>query len=192
MKVIVTGGIGSGKSIALDYFKNVGFWCVKADDVAHELLADEKVKATAVELYGTDILKNNAIDRKTFGKYFFADKSKKLKYEAVVHPMIQKSILAMSAQHTRLAVEIPLLYEVMQQNPDAYKTFDWVIAIEAQQDIIMERILKRDNRNEKQIEQIIGAQVDANKRMEIADVVFINEQSVQALHNKIKNWLEER
>lgn len=73
--IVLTGGIGSGKSTIASFLKLYGYEVVCADSIAHTIL-DQSTKEV-VEIFGKEILENNRINRKRLGEIVFNDKKRK-------------------------------------------------------------------------------------------------------------------
>ena len=73
--IVLTGGIGSGKSTIASFLKLYGYEVVCADSIAHTLL-DQSAKEIT-EIFGNEILENNKINRKKLGEIVFSNKKSK-------------------------------------------------------------------------------------------------------------------
>ena len=95
MLIGLTGGIGSGKSLAGDFFKSKNIDVIDADDLAHNAL-DRKGEGYKkfLDIFGETFLdENSEIDRKALRKYIFQNPEMKNKLEEIVHPIVQNGIL---------------------------------------------------------------------------------------------------
>ncbi len=135
LAVAITGGIGAGKSTALECFRRHGAATVSSDDIVHHLLAtDPEVKRALVERLGEDILgAGGAPDREKIAIRVFNDRPALDFLERLLHPLVSREYMAWREQLGALAdppavcvTEVPLLFEV-----GAEKRFDQVIAITA-------------------------------------------------------------
>ena len=95
MLVGLTGGIGSGKSLAGDFFKSKKIDVIDADDLAYIALAKEgKGYKNFLDVFGKTFLDENfEIDRKALREYIFKNPEMKNKLESIVHPIVQDGIL---------------------------------------------------------------------------------------------------
>jgi dephospho-CoA kinase len=133
--VAITGGIGAGKSTALDAFRAHGAATVSSDQIVHHLLAtDEGVRDALVERLGPEILgEDGRPDRARIARAVFGDARQLAWLEALLHPLVSREYLTWREQLARLdqppmvcVTEVPLLYEV-----DAQDRFDKVVVITA-------------------------------------------------------------
>ena len=133
--VAITGGIGAGKSTALECFRRHGAATVSSDEIVHHLLAtDPEVGRTLVERFGEEILgEDGAPDRELVGKRVFADPEALDFLEKLLHPLVSREYMTWREQLAQLpnppdvcVTEVPLLYEV-----GAESRFDKVVVITA-------------------------------------------------------------
>ena len=133
--VAITGGIGAGKSTALDAFRAQGAATVSSDEIVHHLVAaDEAVRDALVERLGPDILgEDGRPDRSRIADAVFGDPKQLAWLEALLHPLVSREYLTWREQLAQLddpprvcVTEVPLLYEVGSQD-----RFDKVVVITA-------------------------------------------------------------
>ncbi len=135
LAVAITGGIGAGKSTALESFRRHGAATVSSDEIVHHLLAtDPKVKAALVERLGEEILGDDGDpDRERIALRVFRDREALDFLEKLLHPLVSREYMAWREQLAKLpnppqvcVTEVPLLYEV-----GAETRFDKVVVITA-------------------------------------------------------------
>ena len=133
--VAITGGIGAGKSTALECFRRHGAATVSSDEIVHHLLAtDPDVKQKLVERLGEEILgDDDAPDRERIAIRVFKDRDALEFLEKLLHPLVSREYMAWRDQLAALpnppavcVTEVPLLYEV-----GADERFDKVVVITA-------------------------------------------------------------
>ena len=190
MLIGLTGGIGSGKSLAGDFFKSKNIDVIDADDLAHNAL-DRKGEGYKkfLDIFGETFLdENSEIDRKALRKYIFQNPEMKNKLEEIVHPIVQNGILNFINNSNSIyrIIIVPLITET---NSSSF--YDRVLAIDCKKEIQIERASKRDNSNEEQILKIIQSQASSEDRNKIAnDVVENNDtkdeflMSLEDIHKK--------
>jgi dephospho-CoA kinase len=190
MRVIaLTGGIGSGKSLAAEYFADLGALVIDADQLARAAIERgstgfDEVVAT----FGDSILKNGDINRRALGELIFKDPNLKVNLENIIHPWIRKqfdeAVASLKADQT-LVYEIPLLFETKAQD-----RFDIVITIEASLENRITR-LRAKGLHISEIESRIAAQATREQRESIADFLIENDESSDELLRKVENIWEE-
>jgi dephospho-CoA kinase len=133
--VAITGGIGAGKSAALDAFRRHGAATVSSDEIVHHLLAnDDLVRDALVERLGDGVLgADGRPDRSRIAAVVFQDPEKLAFLEGLLHPLVSREYLQWREQLARLpepprvcVTEVPLLYEV-----GADERFDRVVVLTA-------------------------------------------------------------
>ena len=183
MLIGLTGGIGSGKSLAGDFFKSKKIDVIDADDLAHNAL-DIKGEGYKkfLDIFGETFLdENSEIDRKALRKYIFQNPEMKNKLEEIVHPIVQNGILNFINNSNSIyrIIIVPLIAET---NSSSF--YDRVLAIDCKKEIQIERASKRDNSNEEQILKIVKSQASSEDRNKIAnDVVENNDTKDEFLMN---------
>ena len=186
MRVIgLTGGIGSGKSLAAEYFADLGALVIDADQLARAAIErGSKGFDEVVAMFGDSILKNGEIDRRALGELVFKDPTKKAALETIIHPWVRSefeaAVLSLSGNQT-LVYEIPLLFET-----GGADRFEIVITVEAQMDKRIER-LREKGLHLSEIEARIAAQASREERVSIADFVIENNGSKDYLLRQVEN-----
>jgi dephospho-CoA kinase len=187
----LTGGIGSGKSSVAHLFEKAGLKVLKADDVAKNIMATdaELQKLLKVE-FGDDVFKNEILQAdflatKVFGET--AEHRKNLKkLNSLVHPRVLdellKQINALAESGEKLiVVEIALLYEVGLED-----AFDYVITVDAPEDIRIQRTMERNKISEAEVRHRIAEQIPAEDKKARADFVIDNSKDFKTLENSVE------
>ena len=135
LAVAITGGIGAGKSTALECFRRHGAATVSSDEIVHHLLAnDPEVARMLVERFGEEILGGDGTpDRERIALRVFDDRDALDFLEKLLHPLVSREYMTWREQLAALpnppavcVTEVPLLYEV-----GADTRFDKVVVITA-------------------------------------------------------------
>jgi dephospho-CoA kinase len=172
LTVALTGGIGSGKSLAGEFFSELGAIVVDSDQLARDVIErgtpgfDEVLAA-----FGDEILTSGLIDRKKLGEIVFSDETKRKQLEAIVHPLIRTALDEIKNSSPRGSViinQIPLLAETGSRD-----RFDLVIAITSDVELRRSRLLVRGLAAH-EIEKRLAAQVQDAEREAIADYIITN------------------
>ena len=186
MRVIgLTGGIGCGKSLAAQYFAELGAIVIDADQLARAAIErgsdgfDE-----VVTLFGDSILKDGNIDRRALGELIFKDPAAKKQLESIIHPFVRREFeeaVASLKGGQVLVYEIPLLVET-----GAHERFDVVITVESEMENRVERLRGR-GMHISEIEGRIAAQATREQRIEVADFLIENDGSEDELLRQVEN-----
>lgn len=187
--VALTGGIGSGKSLAGDFFEELGAIVVDSDQLARDVI--ERGTPGFDELlaeFGDGILTDGLVDRKKLGEIVFADPEKRKKLESITHPRIREALDEVTKgapAHSVVINQIPLLAETGGKD-----RFDLVIAVTTALELRKERLVKRGLASY-EIEKRIAAQATDAEREAIADFIITNNSDKDSLLRQVeKLWTE--
>ena len=189
MKVIaLTGGIGAGKSTVAQFFSELGANVVDADHLAR--IAIERGSEGFDEViarFGEKILTHGDINRKALAEIVFSDPDAKKDLEAIIHPRVQKLFTQAIIDNeltVNLIYEIPLLVET-----DAARKFDFIVTVEADEDLRIERLLAR-GMFITDIKARLANQAPPQARIDIADAVIVNDGDEDHLLRQVENLWE--
>ncbi len=177
LKVGITGGIGSGKSIISKVFSSLGVGIYDADTRAKWLMSnDEKLKAGIISNFGEQAYTNNGeLNRAYLGSVVFSDPEKTKTINSLVHPRVgsdfENWIKNQSGNY--IVKEAALLIE-----SGSYKQLDKLILVTAPIDLRIKRVLKRDpQRTEETVRSIMDKQMKEEDMIPFADFVIDNSGS---------------
>ena len=178
LAVAITGGIGAGKSSALESFRRHGAATVSSDEIVHHLLrSDDDVKRALVDRFGAEVLDADGVpDRERIGHRVFRDRDALDWLEKLLHPLVSREYLQWREQLAALpnppavcVTEVPLLYEV-----GAETRFDKVVVITAPR-------LLREARGGTQKDDRETRLLPDREKAERADFVYTNTGSLDEL-----------
>ncbi len=174
LKIGITGGIGSGKSTVCRIFEVLGIPVYYADDRAKWLMRnDSKLMDGVKQLLGEkSYLENGELDRAYIASIIFNDKDKLEKMNALVHPAVWMDGERWNEEHKNAPYtlkEAALLFE-----SGGYQLMYKMITVYTPKEIRLERVLKRDNANKKEVLARMDKQMDDEKKMELSDYIIHN------------------
>jgi dephospho-CoA kinase len=181
----LTGGIGSGKSVAAQMFRAWGVEVIDADSLAREVVEPgQPALGDIAAHFGSELLTAEGyLDRAALRKVVFSNPEQKSWLENLLHPLIaellQRRLNATKSPYAIL--ESPLLLETEQ-----YKLVDRVIVIDVNKEIQIARSVRRDGSDEAVIRSIIASQIDRAGRIQRADDLVSNEEGLEQLREKIE------
>lgn len=187
--VALTGGIGSGKSAAGDFFEDLGAVVVDADQLARDVIErgtdgfDELVAT-----FGDEILTHGVLDRSKLGTIVFGNPEELKKLELIIHPRVSEAfaeIIEESPSDSVVIYQIPILVETAGR-----ERFDYVITVEASMETRISRLKARGMKGY-EIEARMKAQVSDADRAKIADAVFNNDGDYDQLLRQAENIYED-
>lgn len=184
MIVGLTGGIGSGKSAAANFFVELGVDLIDADDLAKNVLnKNSKGYELFINEFGEQYLDNDKnIDRDLLRKTIFNDSDKKNKLENIIHPQVRFGIeeFIKTSKSDYCIVVVPLIYETRSSS-----YYDRILVIDCDEEIQINRSAIRDNTENKEIKKIISKQASREERLSIADDVILNNRSLDSLKEEV-------
>ncbi|CAD7288154.1 Dephospho-CoA kinase [Campylobacter suis] len=184
---VVTGSIGSGKSTFVNLLKNAGFSVIDADLISHEML--ENSQNEVIKKFGSHILQNGKISRKKLGAIVFNDKAKLKELEKILHPKISAKIAMQSEileqQKKPFFVDIPLFFEGLGE-----KNFDKIIVVYAPENLLIERVMKRNDLDYETAQSRVQLQIDIEIKKQMADFVIDNSGDLENLKQQTQEFLK--
>lgn len=189
MKIIgVTGGVGAGKSTALNYLRDTyQARIILADLVGHEVMEPgEDAYEQIVLQFGTTILSEDSrIDRRILGSLVFADAEKLSILNQIVHPAVKKEILERIEQARLedvpyLVVEAALFLE---ENYDAFCDETWYIY--TNEELRRERLKASRGYSDERIDQIMASQKRHEEFAERCQFIIDNSGTEEETHRQI-------
>ena len=188
--VALTGGIGSGKSLAAEYFAACGAEVIDFDQIARDVVerGSEGFEEILVR-FGDEVLREGNLDRAKLAEIVFNDDIARKDLEAITHPKIRSAFDAYVAElepEAILVSQIPLLAESEHKYP-----FDFVVTVSASEETRRARLIQRGMKDY-QVTRRMKAQATDAQREAIADAVLMNEGSEDDLLRQVENLYEDR
>ena len=185
----LTGGIGSGKSVASDKFASLGITVVDADVASRTVVEPGKPALQEIEShFGSEIItEDGRLDRAKLREIIASDAEERKWLESVLHPRIGEQITKEISESTSpyTLFVAPLLLETNSQEMCAR-----VVVVDVPNDVQVERTAKRDKVPTDQVEQMVSAQMEREKRLEKADDVLLNTGTIEELEKKVEQLHE--
>lgn len=187
IRIGITGGIGSGKSLACSYFEKLGYNVIYADDIAKELYKTDKqlVKKLAA-VFGKEILDEKGnLSRENARKIIFTGKKNIKRVNAIVHPFVIKEI---DRRISRLKSRVVLIETAIMFESRYYTRNDYNVLIYANKSLRVKRVHERDGVPKASIEKLMKLQMPEKEKIMLADFVIKNNGSSKELFNNIKQF----
>ena len=186
--VALTGGIGSGKSLAGEYLAALGAIVVDSDQLARAVVErGTPAFDEIVERFGDEILKDGNLDRSKLGELVFSNPAARAELEAITHPRIREAldeIVASCDPEDVIVNQIPLLVETGGKD-----RFDYIISITAPLELRRERCIARGMKSY-EFEKRVAAQASDEERTAISNHVIDNAGDADALLRAIEELWE--
>jgi dephospho-CoA kinase len=185
--VAITGGIGAGKSEALAAFRRQGAATVSSDEIVHELLRRDEVRAKVVDRFGTGVVgPDGALDRGAVATVVFNDPEALAWLEQLLHPLVSSEYLLWRDQLAGLprpphvcVTEVPLLYET-----DAAERFDKVVVVTAPSGL-------RRARSDAAVAERERRLLPDREKVERADYAYANTGTLEELEEFVRSVMND-
>lgn len=179
--VVLTGGIGSGKSLVARLFADLGAEVIDTDVVARQLTAPGgQAMAPIRAAFGAEyVAADGSLDRPRMRATVFADPEARRRLEAILHPMIRDKVAAALAGSTAsyVLLVVPLFLETAAYGELA----DRVLVVDCMPAQQVARVARRDDLSEAMVAAMMAAQASREARLAEADDVIDNSGSPDAL-----------
>jgi len=190
MKIIgLTGGIGCGKTLVSDYFKELGTPVIDADIISRNLVSQGKPLLKKItQIFGKNILfGDSSLDRQALRQHIFNSPSDRKKLESLMHPAINDEIQDQIKQLQKtepktnyVIIVIPLLIETQQSYP-----IDRILVVDCDEAMQIKRVKQRDKSNNVDTIKIISSQCSPEQRLKEADDIVTNNTLIKNVYEQI-------
>jgi dephospho-CoA kinase len=191
-KIAITGGIGSGKSTAIDFFRKKGYPVFSCDEIYKEIIIRKPFIEKIREIFPSAV-QNDKIDKIELGKIVFFDERARNQLNALSHALIMSELndkmSEVNAQY--VFAEVPLLFEGEYQ-----KEFDMVIVVMREEEERIAAIQQRDHIQIEQIKSRMAVQFDYDKLKDnpslFGDNVYLvlNKGEIEVFENKLEEMFQ--
>lgn len=193
LRLGLTGGIGSGKSIVSRVLASLGAVVIDADVVAREVVdPGTPGLAAVVEAFGPAVLRpDGSLDREALGRVVFGDDEARARLSGILHPLIgaRSAELWAAAEQAGAEVlvhDVPLLVENHLEG-----MYDEVLVVDAPRDVQLDRLVRMRGMPLADAEQRIAAQAAPEVRLAAATRVLRNDGTVAELEAKVRALWDE-
>jgi dephospho-CoA kinase len=185
----LTGGIGAGKSTALDALERVGAAVLSTDRVVHELYESDELVRAVRDRFGDSVAPGGVIDRGALARRVFASEGDRAWLEGLLWPRVGLKMNEWRASVERLrdrpraaVVEVPLLFEA-----DMDDAFDATIAVIANEEL---RASRAGARGHEALAERSARQLTQQEKAHRATYVVVNDGTFEELEAKLSRVLE--
>lgn len=183
----LTGNYGTGKSLVLNAFKELGARTIDADSVVGELLKDKAVQEQLKHVLGNDAFdEHGKLIKHKVSEMIFRDESLRLSVEDILHPQVMKKIQEVidRAGEDMLVVEAALIFERNYQDM-YFKT----IAVYADEETALRRLEKKGVRRDEALKRIL-CQMPSEEKVKLSDFSIDNNGSVENTRRQVREIYE--
>jgi dephospho-CoA kinase len=190
MTVGLTGGIGSGKSLAARIFEMLGCPIFNSDETAKKVYFENHIQKEVIALLGPEsYLDKNHIDKQFIAKKIFSETALLHRLNAIIHPEVRKKFSQFVEENQGKVIikETALLFEA-----GLSKEVDKIILVTANTDLRIKRVIERDGITEKEVRNKMKAQLPDEEKLKLSDFVIYNNEKefvitqVISIYEKLK------
>ncbi len=185
----LTGGLGAGKSTALEALRDLGAEVLSSDSVVHELYGAPEVRDPVVSRWGATVMRDGAVDREAVARRVFGEPSERQWLEALLWPLVAQRVVAwrlrVSARRPApraVVVETPLLFEAGMDG-----AYDATVAVVSTEEVRRERAASRGHAL---VDERSARQLSQEEKARRATFAVHNDGSVEELEHKLSAILD--
>ncbi|WP_421919926.1 dephospho-CoA kinase [Marinifilum sp.] len=173
LKIGLTGGIGTGKSMVAEVFKLLQIPVYVSDmEAKHLMVQSNEIRNQLIEKFGTEVYHHDlSLNRKYLSGLIFNNPHALQDVNAIVHPVVRKHFQEWSEKQQSPFViqESAILFDT-----GLYKNFDKIICVTADEEIRIQRVMKRDGMDAKAVKGRMKNQLSESDKIEKSDFVIYN------------------
>ncbi|WP_165024690.1 dephospho-CoA kinase [Dysgonomonas sp. ZJ279] len=174
IKVGITGGIGSGKSIVTEIFSLCGIPVYIADVESKKLTATSpNIREKLIELFGNDLYDGTTLNKTLLASHIFTDKNKLEAVNHIIHPEVERNFrewVINNKKYPIVAKEAAILFESGLQG-----LVDKVIMVYTPLETRIQRTMDRDHVSREKVLERIQNQMPDEKKMKLSDFIVVND-----------------
>ncbi|MDF1571324.1 MAG: dephospho-CoA kinase [Bacteroidales bacterium] len=189
LKIGLTGGIGSGKTLVGSVFQELGVPVYEADKEARRLMeSDATVIAGVKGLFGEAAYAGGTLNRSYLADKVFGDDDLLTRLNDIVHPAVRKDFdrwTRRHATHAYVMEEAAILFE-----SGGAAAMDFTVFVKAEASVRINRVMERDQVTEAEVRKRMERQMNDQQKELLSDFVIYNDNDrmilpqIVDLHNK--------
>ena len=180
IKVGLTGGIGSGKSLVATIFQGLGVPVYHADLEARKFLDSDPVKARLKSDFGLEILDSDyKVDRRVLASKVFVSQERLQQLNAIIHPLVLNDFNQWCIQRSEQPYILHEAAIIFETGFD--KHFSNMILVSAPLEACIRRVMKRDGVDADQVRLRMNNQWELGLKESKADFIIVNDGAMMLL-----------
>jgi dephospho-CoA kinase len=188
--LVLTGGMGAGKSTAAQAFTEKGIFVLDADALVHALTGPGgKAVPALVDAFGpTFVSPETGLDRATMRDHVFQDPSARQRLEAIVHPLVAALALTRlaAAEGPYSVYMVPLWIERQGEDRAAWPAWAWrLLVIDLPESEQWQRVMRRSPMSSDTLAAILARQATRQQRLAVADYAIRNTGNPERLRASV-------
>lgn len=179
LKVGITGGIGSGKTLVASIFHTLGIPVYDADAAAKRLMnTSAEIREQIIRWFGKDTYKDQQLDRALLASTVFGDPEKLKQLNRIVHPVtIRDSQDWFAMQTAPYAIKEAAIF--FESGSDRY--VDYMIGVAAPEALRIRRTMERSHITEEQVRERMKQQMGEDEKMRRCHFVIDNSETASLI-----------
>ena len=184
----LTGNIGSGKSLAASYFKELGTYIIDADLISRQLVVPHQPAwEEIVDKFGNEYLNpDKTLNRSKLAVEVFQSDKKRHALEVILHHRVIAEEKKIYSDHQKIDPEAVVIIDsallIESQN---YKNVDKVIIVQSTQELQIQRVMNRDGESRASVKNRLKSQMSLEQKLNYADYVIDNTSSRDQLKSQV-------
>ncbi len=180
LKVGLTGGIGSGKTLVCSVLEKLGVAVYYADSEARRLMnSDPELEHQISGLFGNKAYEGGSLNREFLAQRVFKDKELLTRLNELVHPAVQKDFSRWASEQKPAFYVVEEAAILFESGSD--RNMDLTIGVFAEKELRVRRVMQRDGIARDQVRMRINSQMNEKEKMEKADIVIRNDGKLMIL-----------
>ncbi len=185
----LTGGIATGKSTVAKILREYSEFVIDADKIVHHLLKPKQLGYQRVIEQFPFVLRDGTLDRAELARCVFNDSLKRRRLESILHPLVQDQVCHKRGSLEKSGVarafyDVPLLFE-----KNMGEEFDDTVLISCSLDLQKERMRKRNQWTEEDIQMRLNVQMPMEEKKKRANYIIENNGSLECLRVQVEDLL---
>jgi len=188
-KLGITGGIGSGKSTASEFFKKKGAFIFDADSEAKNLFTNNtNLTQHVIATFGSQVTTNNQLDLKRLSELVFSSKSLQNELNEIIWPEVSQLMIEAAQKAENVGLKLFIVDAALLLEAGFIEFFNSILLITSYKPIRIKRILNRKNIPEDQIEKRMALQMPESEKKKLANTTIENNGTLSELNEKLDNY----
>ena len=190
----LTGNIGSGKSLAASYFKELGTYIIDADLISRQLVVPHQPAwEEIVDKFGNEYLNpDKTLNRSKLAVEVFQSDKKRHALEAILHHRVIAEEKNIYLDHQKIDPEAVVIIDsallIESQN---YKNVAKVIIVQSTQELQIQRVMNRDGESRASVKSRLKSQMSLEEKLNYADYVLDNTRGRELLKSQVHRLYSE-
>ncbi len=180
IKIGITGGIGSGKSVVSRMLEVMGIPVYLSDTESKRLTQEDvSIREKLTHLLGEEVYVEGKLNKPLLADYLFANAEQAHRVNQIIHPCVKADFKNWAAQ--RMALPMVGIESAILIEAGFAKEVDFVVLVLAPKALRMQRVMQRDALSQAEVERRIRSQLSEEEKRRMADFILVNEEETSLI-----------